>query len=153
MSLTEIHEMIVDAEAAEMEKVAEEDAAQRIMARGFMDELDKLAESDMDKALALASSKGPPKRSGAASSGGSNINPRAKRVAAVSMPKGNRRFGGPEYRGGTVRPFIQAPPAGKSQHPRGARMVNAELDKGRTPKTMRNWQGYDSGKRIFEPNK
>jgi hypothetical protein len=51
MELTQIHEMIVEADAGEMakvavalEKVAEEDAAGRIMARGFMDELNKLAE-------------------------------------------------------------------------------------------------------------
>lgn len=44
-SLTNVYETLVDADADEFEKIAEEDAAGRIMARGFMDELIKMAEN------------------------------------------------------------------------------------------------------------
>ncbi|RKX67345.1 MAG: hypothetical protein DRP42_00675 [Tenericutes bacterium] len=43
MSLVDTYEKIAMADAERFEKLAEEDAAGRIMARGFMDELNKLA--------------------------------------------------------------------------------------------------------------
>jgi hypothetical protein len=43
MSLVDTYEKIAAADAERFEKLAEEDAAGRIMARGFMDELNKLA--------------------------------------------------------------------------------------------------------------